>query len=47
MVLTCSCSPNEFKCAKLSSSIDSDRGSILNALGAFDKEDELVSCELQ
>ncbi|KAG1748141.1 hypothetical protein EDB19DRAFT_1926673 [Suillus lakei] len=24
--------PNEFKCAKLSSSIDSDRGSILNAL---------------
>ncbi|KAG2748734.1 hypothetical protein P692DRAFT_20857409 [Suillus brevipes Sb2] len=43
--------PNEFKCAKLSSSIDSDRGSILNALGAFDKEDELcrnyTCCGLQ
>ncbi|KAG1824086.1 hypothetical protein EV424DRAFT_736029 [Suillus variegatus] len=43
--------PNEFKCAKLSSSIDSDRGSILNALGAFDKEDEMcrnyTCCGLQ
>ncbi|KAG2090074.1 hypothetical protein BD769DRAFT_1632081 [Suillus cothurnatus] len=43
--------PNEFKCAKLSSSIDSDRGSILNALGALDKEDELcrnyTCCGLQ
>jgi len=43
--------PNEFKCAKLSSSIDSDRGSILNALSAFDKDDELcrnyTCCGLQ
>ncbi|KAG1865010.1 hypothetical protein DFJ58DRAFT_186979 [Suillus subalutaceus] len=43
--------PNEFKCAKLSSSIDSDRGSILNALGAFDRDDELcrnyTCCGLQ
>ncbi|KAG2119437.1 hypothetical protein DEU56DRAFT_120083 [Suillus clintonianus] len=43
--------PSEFKCHKLSSSIDSDRGSILNALSAFDKEDELcrnyTCCGLQ
>ncbi|OAX39827.1 hypothetical protein K503DRAFT_799324 [Rhizopogon vinicolor AM-OR11-026] len=43
--------PSEFKCAKLSSSIDSDRGSIINALSAFDKEDELcrnyTCCGLQ
>ncbi|KAG2346101.1 hypothetical protein BDR05DRAFT_959674 [Suillus weaverae] len=43
--------PNEFKCAKLSSSFDSDRGSILNALGAFDKDDEFcrnyTCCGLQ
>ncbi|KAG2108250.1 uncharacterized protein F5147DRAFT_773834 [Suillus discolor] len=34
-------SPNEFKCATLSSSIDSDRGSIVNTLGAFSEDDEL------
>ncbi|KAG6372568.1 hypothetical protein JVT61DRAFT_7680 [Boletus reticuloceps] len=34
--------PSDFKCAKLSSSFESDRGSILNALSAFDREDELV-----
>ncbi|KAG1725630.1 uncharacterized protein EDB91DRAFT_1331039 [Suillus paluster] len=43
--------PNEFKCAKLSSSIESDRGSIINALSAFDKEGELcrnyTCCGLQ
>ncbi|KAG1795951.1 uncharacterized protein HD556DRAFT_1234822 [Suillus plorans] len=33
--------PNEFKCATLSSSIGSDRGSIPNTLGAFSKDDEL------
>ncbi|KAG9312516.1 hypothetical protein JVU11DRAFT_6910 [Chiua virens] len=33
---------DDFKCAKLSSSLESDRGSILNALSTFDREDELV-----
>ncbi|KAF8553048.1 hypothetical protein OG21DRAFT_1414975 [Imleria badia] len=33
--------PSDFKCAKLSSSFESDRGSILNALSTFDREDEL------
>ncbi|KAH7886620.1 hypothetical protein F5I97DRAFT_1020827 [Phlebopus sp. FC_14] len=33
--------PSDFKCGKLSSSIDSDRGSILNALSVVDREDEL------
>ncbi|KAG2063167.1 hypothetical protein BDR04DRAFT_1164156, partial [Suillus decipiens] len=43
--------PNEFKCTKLSSSVDSDHGSILNALSAFDRDDELcrnyTCCGLQ
>ncbi|KAH0835611.1 hypothetical protein J3R83DRAFT_9356 [Lanmaoa asiatica] len=33
--------PSDFKCAKLSSSLESDRGSILNAISTFDREDEL------
>ncbi|KAF8840113.1 hypothetical protein BDN67DRAFT_1003214 [Paxillus ammoniavirescens] len=33
--------PSDFKCGKMSSSLESDRGSILNALSAFDREDEL------
>ncbi|EGN97439.1 hypothetical protein SERLA73DRAFT_161479 [Serpula lacrymans var. lacrymans S7.3] len=45
-----SCSPGQliapldttdFKCGKLSSSLESDRGSIINALSAFEREDEL------
>ena len=36
-------SPNDFKFGKMSSSIESDRGSIVNALGAFERQDELVS----
>lgn len=36
-------SPNDFKFGKMSSSIESDRGSIVNALGAFERHDELVS----
>ena len=36
-------SPNDFRFAKLSSSIESDRGSIMNALNVFDRQDELVS----
>ncbi|KAH7923212.1 hypothetical protein BV22DRAFT_1015860 [Leucogyrophana mollusca] len=44
--------PHDFKCGKMSSSLESDRGSILNALGgAFDREDELcrnyTCCGLQ
>ncbi|KAI6008780.1 hypothetical protein F5J12DRAFT_912565 [Pisolithus orientalis] len=44
--------PSDFRCDKMSSSIESDRGSILNAaLGAFDREDELCKnyscCGLQ
>ena len=38
----CVCSPNEFKSGKMSSSIESDRGSIMNALGVFERQDELV-----
>ncbi|OBZ73384.1 hypothetical protein A0H81_07134 [Grifola frondosa] len=33
--------PNEFKFGKMSSSIESDRGSIVNALQAFERQDEL------
>lgn len=36
-------SPNEFEFGKLSSSIESDKGSIVNALNVFEREDELVS----
>ncbi|KAI0641749.1 hypothetical protein C8Q79DRAFT_290898 [Trametes meyenii] len=35
--------PNDFKFGKMSSSIESDRGSIVNALHVFDRQDELVS----
>ncbi|KAI0367905.1 hypothetical protein BV20DRAFT_949255 [Pilatotrama ljubarskyi] len=35
-------SPNDFKFGKLSSSIESDRGSIVNALHVFDRQDELA-----
>jgi len=34
--------PNEFKFGKMSSSIESDRGSIINALN-FERQEELVS----
>ncbi|KAH9927632.1 uncharacterized protein B0H18DRAFT_875471 [Fomitopsis serialis] len=33
--------PNDFKFGKMSSSIESDRGSIVNALSAFERQDEL------
>ncbi|KAI0919830.1 hypothetical protein AcV5_001793 [Taiwanofungus camphoratus] len=33
--------PNEFKFGKMSSSIESDRGSIMNALNVFERQDEL------
>ncbi|KAH9923796.1 hypothetical protein B0H21DRAFT_765280 [Amylocystis lapponica] len=33
--------PNEFKFGKMSSSIESDRGSIVNALNVFERQDEL------
>lgn len=36
-------SPNDFRFSKMSSSIESDRGSLLNALNVFDRQDELVS----
>ncbi|KAI6127132.1 hypothetical protein F5141DRAFT_374278 [Pisolithus sp. B1] len=44
--------PSDFRCEKMSSSIESDRGSILGAaLGTFDREDELCKnyscCGLQ
>ncbi|KAL4072059.1 hypothetical protein J3A83DRAFT_4517039 [Scleroderma citrinum] len=43
--------PSDFRCGKVSSSIESDRGSIINALGVFDREDELcrnyTCCGLQ
>ncbi|KAI9059455.1 hypothetical protein FKP32DRAFT_1148962 [Trametes sanguinea] len=34
--------PNDFKFGKMSSSIESDRGSIVNALHVFDRQDELA-----
>ncbi|CDO68516.1 hypothetical protein BN946_scf184998.g13 [Trametes cinnabarina] len=34
--------PNDFKFGKMSSSIESDRGSIVNALQVFDRQDELA-----
>ncbi|KAJ3481758.1 hypothetical protein NLI96_g7436 [Meripilus lineatus] len=34
-------SPNDFRFGKLSSSIESDRGSIMNALNVFDRQDEM------
>lgn len=40
-------SPNEFKFGKMSSSIESDRGSIVNALATIERQDELVSCALR
>jgi len=39
-------SPSDFRCGKVSSSFESDRGSIINAVGIFDREDELVSTPL-
>ncbi|TFY67495.1 hypothetical protein EVJ58_g1589 [Rhodofomes roseus] len=33
--------PNDFKFGKMSSSIESDKGSIVNALSAFERQDEL------
>ncbi|KAL4243614.1 C2H2-type domain-containing protein [Abortiporus biennis] len=33
--------PNDFRFGKVSSSIESDRGSIINALNVFDRQDEL------
>lgn len=39
-------SPNDFRFSKLSSSIESDRGSIMNALNVFDRQDEYVSTVL-
>ncbi len=36
-------SPNDFRFGKMSSSIESDRGSLLNALNVFERQDELVS----
>jgi len=35
------CSPNDFRFGKLSSSIESDRGSIINALNVFERQEEL------
>lgn len=43
-VLTLMCgSPNDFKFGNMSSSIESDRGSIHNAISILNREDELVS----
>lgn len=43
--------PSDFRCGKVSSSFESDRGSIINAVGIFDREDELcrnyTCCGLQ
>ena len=36
-------SPHEFKFGKMSSSVESDRGSIVNALAMLERQDELVS----
>lgn len=36
-------SPNDFRFGKMSSSIESDRGSLLNAMNVWDRQDELVS----
>ncbi|KAI0631692.1 hypothetical protein C8Q77DRAFT_153544 [Trametes polyzona] len=41
-MLTSPPSPNDFKFGKMSSSIESDRGSIVNALHVFDRQDELA-----
>ena len=36
-------SPNDFRLGKVSSSIESDRGSLMNTLNVFERQDELVS----
>ena len=37
------CSPNDLRFGKMSSSIESDRGSLLNVMNVFDRQEELVS----
>ncbi|EIW74703.1 hypothetical protein CONPUDRAFT_159995 [Coniophora puteana RWD-64-598 SS2] len=43
--------PSDFKCAKISSSVESDHGSLINALGALERNDEFCKnyscCGLQ
>lgn len=41
--LTPSPSPTDFRAGKLSSSLESDRGSLINALSAMEREEEFVS----
>ncbi len=36
-------SPNDYRLGKMSSSIESDRGSLLNVMNVFDRQEELVS----
>lgn len=40
-------SPTEFKCARMGSSVESDRGSLLNALNIVGREEQMVRTSLR
>jgi hypothetical protein len=42
-ILIATISSDDFKSTKMSSSIESDRGSVINALNAFEQQGDLVS----